>query len=156
MIAIAKRNDIAPAFIELEITERILMKTNEDMLQSLDRLSQLGFGFSIDDFGTGYSNLGYIAKFPIDKIKIDISFVRNIHMKPKNIGIVKAIIDLAHALEIETVAEGVEIAEEEAILESMGCDQIQGFYYSRPLRPEALLRSPHMQRDGLSGSPETR
>lgn len=156
MSAIITRNNIDARWIELEFTERMLMTNDDKMLNKLDQLSRIGFSFSIDDFGTGYSNLGYIANFPVDKIKIDISFVRNIHMHPKKRGIVKAIIDLAHTLDMKTVAEGVELAEEAALLKSLGCDQVQGFYYSKPLTPLALLRYLGNETNELSGSPESR
>jgi len=124
---------IEPRWIELEITERMLIHTDNHVLDTMNALVALGFSISIDDFGTGYSNLAYISKFPVNKIKIDMSFVRGIESNEKNQNIVKAIIDLSHGLKLTAIAEGVETAAESEFLATLGCDEMQGFWYHRPI-----------------------
>ncbi len=133
LTSLVARYRIEPRWIELEITERMLIHTDNEVLETMNALVALGFHISIDDFGTGYSNLAYISKFPIHKIKIDMSFVRGIDTNVKNQNIVKAIIDLSHGLKLTAIAEGVETAAENDYLESLGCDEVQGFWYHRPI-----------------------
>jgi EAL domain-containing protein (putative c-di-GMP-specific phosphodiesterase class I) len=93
----------------------------------------MGFRLAIDDFGTGYSSLAYLREFPIDHLKIDLSFVRDVHIDPKKLGLVKAIIAMAHSLGLTTIAEGVEGREELELLAANDCDAFQGFYFSKPI-----------------------
>jgi EAL domain-containing protein (putative c-di-GMP-specific phosphodiesterase class I) len=97
------------------------------------RLRGLGCTLSIDDFGTGYSSLSYLKQLPVDKLKIDRSFVQDMHESAESMAMVKAIIAMAHSLRLEVIAEGVELAAQLDGLRAAGCDQIQGFYYSVPL-----------------------
>jgi EAL domain-containing protein (putative c-di-GMP-specific phosphodiesterase class I) len=130
--------------LELELTESSLMQNTEETIDCLRRLKRRGVQISIDDFGTGYSSLAYLRRFPVDKLKIDMMFVRNLTTSPPDAAIALAIIGMAHSLDLEVVAEGVETAEQLAYLRSHGCDQIQGYYFSRPLPApdlEALLRT---------------
>ncbi|MDD2830332.1 MAG: EAL domain-containing protein [Sulfuricurvum sp.] len=122
-----------PEWIEIEITERSILSDPEKVIVILDELRIMGFHVSIDDFGTGYSSLSYLKNLPINKLKIDISFVRNIMSEPKNQTIVKTIIALAKGLEIEVLAEGVETIDEMEFLRDNGIDSIQGYYYHRPM-----------------------
>jgi len=122
-----------PNYLELEITESIIMKRPEDVISILHQLKAMGVKLSIDDFGTGYSSLNYLRKFPIDLLKIDKAFVRDIETNNEDRLIVKGIIALAKSLNLEVLAEGVETAEQMKLLEEEGCDFIQGYYISKPL-----------------------
>ncbi|GAB3252242.1 putative bifunctional diguanylate cyclase/phosphodiesterase [Chitinimonas naiadis] len=127
---------VDPAWIELEITEGVALQDVEHTLQQLDSIHQLGFKLSIDDFGTGYSNLSYLSRFPLDRLKIDQSFVRNLQAESKEAGIVRAVIELGHSLGLNVIAEGVETREHVQLLQGWGCDELQGYFYGRPL-PQA-------------------
>jgi diguanylate cyclase len=130
---------IDPASLELEITEGAVMEQTESAIALLHKLRGLGLKLSIDDFGTGYSSLAYLKRFPIDKLKIDQSFVRQLQPNSQDAAIVEAIIGLGHNLGIKVIAEGVETIEQRAWLKRLSCDEIQGYYYSRPLSDEYVL-----------------
>ena len=137
------RNGIPAELLELELTEGSLMTNTERTLASLQRLKQQGVKISIDDFGTGYSSLAYLRRFPIDKLKIDIAFIRDVAATPDAAAIALAIIRLAQSLKLEVIAEGVETSAQLAFLRRHGCGQMQGYYFSAPLplvQIEALLR----------------
>jgi EAL domain-containing protein (putative c-di-GMP-specific phosphodiesterase class I) len=127
--------------LELEITESILIEDKEHALEMLKAIRGLGVRIALDDFGTGYSSLSYLSSFPFDKIKIDRSFIRDVPDRPDSAAIVRAILTLAETLEMSTTAEGVERVEELDWLREHGCDQAQGFLFSRavPARDLALL-----------------
>jgi len=127
------KHGIPPGYLELELTESSLISNAEDSIASLNNLKALGIQISIDDFGTGYSSLAYLKRFPIDKLKIDISFIRDITSNPDDAAITLAIISMAHSLKLQVIAEGVETADQLAYLRLHGCDQMQGYYFSRPL-----------------------
>ncbi|MES2039540.1 MAG: EAL domain-containing protein [Pseudomonadota bacterium] len=124
--------------LELEITESTLMEHAQDTLAILDRLRSLGVRLTIDDFGTGYSSLSYLKRFPVDIIKIDRSFVRDIPGDADDAAIVTGIIALAHSLRLEVVAEGVETREQLEFLRAQSCDILQGFYLSKPIPAQQL------------------
>ncbi|MFA9215648.1 MAG: putative bifunctional diguanylate cyclase/phosphodiesterase [Sphingomonadaceae bacterium] len=127
---------LAPEWLELELTEGATMDDPQRAVEMMDKLHARGIGMSIDDFGTGYSSLSKLKKFRINKLKIDQSFVRDICSDPEDQAIVAAIISMAGSLGLNTIAEGVETAEQQAMLRTQGCVEIQGYFYSRPLPPE--------------------
>jgi diguanylate cyclase (GGDEF)-like protein/PAS domain S-box-containing protein len=124
---------VEPKYLELELTESSLMANTQSTIKTLQNLRNLGISISIDDFGTGYSSLAYLRRFPVDKLKIDMAFIRGITTNADDAAIVLAIIRMAHTLKLEVVAEGVETASQLEYLRNHGCDQIQGYYLSRPL-----------------------
>ncbi|WP_010301007.1 putative bifunctional diguanylate cyclase/phosphodiesterase [Kurthia senegalensis] len=129
----------SPNFFELELTERTVMTNERDTIQKLIELKMMGFKLSIDDFGTGYSSLSYLVQFPLNYLKIDRSFIQSITSIADNEAVVDAIIQMAHRLHMKVIAEGVEQKEQVKLLQQMGCDMIQGYYYSKPLPILALV-----------------
>jgi diguanylate cyclase (GGDEF)-like protein/PAS domain S-box-containing protein len=141
-----REHDIAPELLELELTESSLMSNAEETITMLRNLKALGVEISIDDFGTGYSSLAYLKRFPIDKLKIDIAFVREVTSNPDDAAIVLAIINMAHSMKLQVIAEGVEKEAQLAYLRRHGCDEMQGYYFSRPVPEdefEVMLRDGH-------------
>ncbi|MEO9227599.1 MAG: EAL domain-containing protein [Devosia sp.] len=124
---------LPPTRLELEITESLLLTDNEQTLQTLHRLRAIGIRISMDDFGTGYSSLSYLRAFPFDKIKIDRSFMRDLDTRGDSLAIIKAVIGLGHSLGMSTTAEGVETEEQLAAVREQGCNEVQGFLFSKPL-----------------------
>ncbi len=141
---IIEESGIDPQYLELELTESVVMNHAEQAVQTLMELRALGVKLAIDDFGTGYSSLSYLRKFPIDRIKIDQSFIRYIKTTPANEAIVRAIIALGNSLGLETVAEGVESTEELECVTSHHCNEVQGYHFAKPL-PEADFGGWHRQ-----------
>ncbi|MDQ4688021.1 EAL domain-containing protein [Janthinobacterium lividum] len=131
---------VTPGQIEFELTESILMDNVDDTIATLHAIKALGFALSIDDFGTGYSSLNYLCRFPLDKLKIDMSFVQDIHGSPQNLAVTKTIIGLGHTLGLTVTAEGVESAADADVLRHAGCDELQGYYFARPM-PQAHFRA---------------
>jgi diguanylate cyclase (GGDEF)-like protein len=123
------------SYLEIELTEATLMTNAEKSVAMLEQLSRIGIVVAIDDFGTGYSCMSYLQRFPIDELKIDRSFIRDLDFNPNDVSIVRAIISLAHELGLKVVAEGVETAEQLAVLHRMGCDQYQGFFHCAAVAP---------------------
>ena len=124
---------VDPDFIELELTEGVLMENVEDSLRTLKEIRALGVSLAIDDFGTGFSSLNYLRLFPINRLKIDQSFVRDIEHTPANESITRTIIALAASLSLEIIAEGIEKKEEQSVLENLGCSEGQGYLFAKPL-----------------------
>ncbi|WP_374584608.1 EAL domain-containing protein [Pseudoduganella sp.] len=133
-----ERHQVPPELLELELTETALMSNAERTIQVLTALKELGIKVAIDDFGTGYSSLAYLQRFPIDKLKIDIAFVRDITTNPNDAAIALAIISMAHSLKLRVVAEGVETRPQLEYLRRNRCDEIQGYFFSRPLAPAEM------------------
>ncbi|HAS79333.1 MAG TPA: GGDEF domain-containing protein, partial [Fusobacteriaceae bacterium] len=119
-----------------EITEGVFLENVEDVILILQEIRAMGISISIDDFGTGYSSLNYLKKLPIDRIKIDKSFVDNIVESKKDRAIVQTIITMTESLDLEVIAEGAEFLEQIEILNKMGCYEIQGYYYAKPMSAE--------------------
>ncbi len=126
-------NDLPADMIDLELTEGILMEGVERTLLTLRELRDLGVGISIDDFGTGYSSLSYLKRFPIRKLKIDQSFVRDVILDSSDAAMVRTIIVMAHSLNLHTIAEGVETKEQAEFLREVGCERAQGYLFGRPM-----------------------
>ena len=129
---------VDPTGLEIEITENMLMSDATNTVQALDSLHQLGIHVAMDDFGTGYSSLSFLKRFPIDTIKIDGSFIADIPSDSGNVEIVRAIITMAHSLNRRVAAEGVETEAQMAVLTDFGCDEIQGYFFCRPLPADEL------------------
>lgn len=142
-------NNIPAYLLELELTESTLMLNTDHTVEILRTLKNEGMHISIDDFGTGYSSLAYLRRFPIDRLKIDIAFIRNITTNADDAAIAHAIIQMAHSLNIGVVAEGVETIEQLNFLKCKQSDQIQGYYFSRPL-PVELMEQMLREKVGLS------
>ena len=143
VFAILGQTGLDPRFLELEMTESVLMARAESTASILQSLRTRGVRVTLDDFGTGYSSLSYLRKLPVDALKIDPSFVRQIGIADEAAPIVTAVISMARSLKLRVVAEGVETPEEMAFLESHQCDEVQGYHFSRPVPAEqfaALLR----------------
>lgn len=130
---------LEPGFLELELTEGLVMSDVGNAVEILGDLKELGIHIAIDDFGTGYSSLSYLRRFPIDVLKIDQSFVHDLGLDANSAAIVISIISLAHNLRLQVIAEGVETLEQADFLRLQGCDQMQGDYFSRPIGAEAFL-----------------
>ncbi|MFJ9464107.1 MULTISPECIES: EAL domain-containing protein [Viridibacillus] len=130
---ILERNNCPAHYFEIELTERTVMNSEKETIRKLVLLKQLGFKLSIDDFGTGYSSLSYLVQFPLNYLKIDRSFIQHICSLDDKQAVVDAIIQMAHRLHMKVIAEGVEQREQVQLLRKMGCDMIQGYYYSKPL-----------------------
>jgi EAL domain-containing protein (putative c-di-GMP-specific phosphodiesterase class I) len=127
-----------PATFIFEMTESMVMHDVDSALLSLRSLKKLGIELSLDDFGTGYSSLSYLRRFPIDEVKIDRSFVNELHQNEDDAAIAAAVVAMAHTLGLRVVAEGVELAEQLVVLERLKCEQAQGYFLGRPLAPEAF------------------
>jgi EAL domain-containing protein (putative c-di-GMP-specific phosphodiesterase class I) len=128
-----ERSGLSPRWLELEITESISMANPEQSVPLMRRLKETGVALSIDDFGTGFSNLSYLKRFPIDRLKIDLSFVREITSDPGSLAISEAIITLSHSLNLKVLAEGVETDGQLTLLAARQCDEVQGFLFSPPV-----------------------
>ena len=154
--AIARHN-VDPSLLELELTESALMSNAEHTIKVLSNLRALGIKVAIDDFGTGYSSLAYLKRFPIDKLKIDIAFVRDITVNPDDAAIALAIISMAHSMKMTVIAEGVESRAQMVYLRRHRCDEIQGFHFSRPLpaREMAAMMEENRSLPTESGSNES-
>ena len=140
LAAVLHATGLEPRFLEIELTESVLMHHTGQVLETLNAIKALGVGVTIDDFGTGYSSLAYLKRYPIDKLKIDRSFVMDTPQSADDVAIVTAIIQMGHSLQLNTVAECVETAEQKELLHRLGCDLVQGFLVSAPMDAQATQR----------------
>lgn len=136
---VLKETGLQAKNLELEVTEGVIIFNEQEAIETLAQLKNLGLHLAIDDFGTGYSSLSYLRKFNIDKLKIDQSFIQDIQHQAADQSIVRTIIELGRNLELKVIAEGVEELEQQEILAAMGCDEIQGFYFSNPLPEQQFI-----------------
>ena len=131
---ILEETGLAPKYLELEITESLLIDSaDSDIMSTLEAFRRVGVTLAIDDFGAGYSSLSYLKRFPIDKLKIDQSFIRGVTTDMDDASLVRAIIAIARSLHLQVIAEGVENEDQLNFLHDHGCDDIQGYYFSRPV-----------------------
>jgi diguanylate cyclase (GGDEF)-like protein/PAS domain S-box-containing protein len=135
---VMREAQIDPSRLVLEISENLYLQEPSDIGQALQGLREMGVRVSIDDFGTGYSSIGYLKRLPIDQVKIDKSFVRDVAINPDDAAVVRGIVTLAHSLRLEVIAEGVETEAQLRLVRELGCDGAQGFYFSYPLAPDVL------------------
>jgi len=148
---------LAPDGLELEITESMVMQNPERAVTTLSRLREMGITVSIDDFGTGYSSLGYLKRFPIDNVKVDRSFIKDLPHDTDDAAITRAVIAMAQSLRIRVIAEGVETREQLHFLRDHDCDECQGYYLSRPLpASEFALLARSWRPDEIGRSGEAR
>ena len=137
---IISESGLAPDKIDLEITESITIENTEKIIEALNKFKEFGLSISIDDFGTGFSSLSYLQQFPIDYLKIDRAFIRDLPHNKSSIAITNAIIALAHGLDLCVIAEGVESMEQYRLLNELNCDQVQGYFISEPLSSDKLVK----------------
>ena len=135
---ILQETGLEPGCLALEITESVIQDDVEAAIETLEELRRLGVGLEIDDFGTGYSSFSYLKRFPVDTLKIDKSFVSGLGEGVEDAAIAQAIVSVAHTLGLKATAEGVETREQLEQLKEIGCDQVQGYFFSRPLDREAV------------------
>jgi EAL domain-containing protein (putative c-di-GMP-specific phosphodiesterase class I) len=133
VLAVIKSTGADPRQLKLELTESLLVDNVEEIIEKMFALKAKGVGFSLDDFGTGYSSLSYLKRLPLDQLKIDRSFVRDVLIDPNDAAIAKTIVALAQSLGLGVIAEGVESAAQRDFLASSGCHAYQGYFFSRPL-----------------------
>jgi EAL domain-containing protein (putative c-di-GMP-specific phosphodiesterase class I) len=137
---ILAEHDVAPNQLELELTESMVMANAEQSITTLRQLKAVGVTLAIDDFGTGYSSLSYLRRLPLDKLKLDQSFIRDAGENEGDVAITRAIIAMAHSLKLSVVAEGVETQAQIDLLLSLGCTMVQGFMLGRPLPAAATAK----------------
>jgi EAL domain-containing protein (putative c-di-GMP-specific phosphodiesterase class I) len=138
-LAYLEQSGVSPEHIVFEITEGLLLDDRPDILQIINRLGDVGIQVALDDFGTGYSAMAYLKKFPIDYLKIDRSFVRDLESDPNDRAIAEAIVVMAHKLGLKTIAEGVETVGQRKLLAAVGCEFVQGYLYAKPMPAAEFL-----------------
>lgn len=146
---VLNESGLTPEYLKLEITESVFIRNPEHVAEVIHRLKGMGVQISIDDFGKGYSSLYQLLYLPIDEIKIDRQFIRDIHQNDKQALLVKSILELARGLQLNVVAEGVETKLENEVLLQMGCYEIQGFLFSPPLAKEDIIKLLQAERNSI-------
>jgi EAL domain-containing protein (putative c-di-GMP-specific phosphodiesterase class I) len=136
---VLRETGLAARYLELELTESLLLSNADVTFSVLRELKAMGLTLAIDDFGTGYSSLSYLRQFPVSKLKIDRSFIREVAQNPDDAAIAAAIIRMAKSLNLKVIAEGVENEEQMSFLRTHQCDEIQGYYFSKPLSPNDFV-----------------
>ncbi|MBQ6123557.1 MAG: EAL domain-containing protein, partial [Clostridia bacterium] len=154
MKGLIREFDLSPDEFLLEITESAYTQDSAQIISTVKALREVGFHIEIDDFGSGYSSLNMISTLPMDALKLDMEFMHNAFKERKNTKMLDAVIDIAYSLEVPTIAEGVETAEQMFALKAMGCDIVQGYYFSRPLPPEAFERYLLEKKNGRGFRPD--
>lgn len=139
LLDILYEHKVEPSKIELELTEYALLSNLQQVKDTMSTLRSAGVSIAVDDFGTGYSSLSYIQTLPLNRLKLDASFIKHITDTERSAAIVKSVIDMAHSLKLEFVAEGVETEQQAQWLKSFGCDTYQGYYFHRPMPSAALI-----------------
>ncbi len=134
VLSVIERSGACPSLLKIELTESMLVNDVDDIIAKMTALKAAGIRVSLDDFGTGYSSLAYLKKLPLDQLKVDQSFVREMLSSPQDEAIVRTVVSLAQHMALEVIAEGVETEEQRQFLRSIGCFSIQGYLLSRPLR----------------------
>lgn len=135
--------------LNFEITEEVLMKKTDNLIQTLEKLKRLDIGIELDDFGTGYTSLQHLAYLPVDTLKVDRSFVSDIDKDVKKEALFKAITDMSHALNIDVIAEGIENSSEDRIIKTFNPTKAQGYFYSRPIQLDVLVE--RLKQDNTQG-----
>ena len=138
VLTVLERTGAPPQRLLLELTESLLISNIDDVIRKMDALQARGVGFALDDFGTGYSSLSYLKRLPLNQLKIDQGFVRDILVDPNDAAIARMIIVLGESLGLEVLAEGVATPEQQQALQAQGCHAYQGYLYSRPVPLEAF------------------
>ena len=140
VLGILEETGANPERLKLELTESLLAHNIDDIIVKMDRLRSHGISFELDDFGTGYSSLSYLKRFPVDYVKIDQSFIRDLSVGSEDAAITRAIIAMAHSLELQVVAEGVETEAQLEYLKSQRCDEVQGYLISPAVTATAFAK----------------
>jgi EAL domain-containing protein (putative c-di-GMP-specific phosphodiesterase class I) len=138
LTGIITETGVDPRNLELEFTESVIMENAENTIETFRKLKEMGIQLSIDDFGTGYSSLNYLKHFPVDRIKIDRSFVADVSCNENDAAIIEAIVSMAQSLSLRVVAEGVENSDQLHSITKLGCDEVQGYYLAMPMNADAL------------------
>jgi EAL domain-containing protein (putative c-di-GMP-specific phosphodiesterase class I) len=131
--SLVRRHTVNPKLLKLELTESMLQENIEETIATMNVLKEIGIRFSLDDFGTGYSSLQYLKRLPLDQLKIDQSFIRNIAIDSSDKAIVRTVIAMAHSLNLDVIAEGVETEEQRQLLLGKGCTHYQGYLFGKPV-----------------------
>lgn len=151
VVGALRSSGLAADRLQIEMTEALLLDPTPDCLEKLHELTRMGVRLAVDDFGVGYSSLAYLKRFPLHALKIDRLFVRDLPRQVEDAAIVRAIVELSHALALRVTAEGVENGDQHELLQRLGCDAMQGFWFARPMSAEALRHALTAQADERSG-----